>query len=241
MTYHFPSSFCHPITHSSGGLHKNPHRGGAFKLRLIQFHFKLHEQIRKILNLFFPNRKNQIPPIDFDAYTRWRRRHLHDPAPDVTATIDTTTTTPSQAPAPTPSPPSAIVAGTAPETTISSASTTSPSQIPPSESETTALTSPTPTPTPTSTTTTNNTSSPQPDLTPLLPPPSSNSEVAPPPAPAPYPTSFSAIVELISSGKPIQGIKEIPKTVLEGQGSLVTVKTPRKKPWEKQQQGREQC
>ena len=50
--------------------------------------------------------------------------------------------------------------------------------------------------------------------------------------PAPYPTSFAQIVELISSGQPVPGIKEIPPTVLEGQGTQAT-KARRKKPWEK--------
>ncbi|KAK0615526.1 Uncharacterized protein DIS24_g11733 [Lasiodiplodia hormozganensis] len=49
---------------------------------------------------------------------------------------------------------------------------------------------------------------------------------------APYPTSFAHIVELITSGQPIPGIKEIPDTVLEGQGSASTA-SKRKKPWEK--------
>ncbi|KAH7355947.1 hypothetical protein BKA66DRAFT_539632 [Pyrenochaeta sp. MPI-SDFR-AT-0127] len=50
--------------------------------------------------------------------------------------------------------------------------------------------------------------------------------------PAPYPTSFAHIVELITSGKPVPGIKEIPPTVLEGQGTQAA-KARRKKPWEK--------
>lgn len=46
-----------------------------------------------------------------------------------------------------------------------------------------------------------------------------------------YPTSFSRIVELITTGEPIPGIKEVPDTLLSGQDSpAVTVK--RKKPWE---------
>ncbi|KAJ9641968.1 hypothetical protein H2201_004502 [Coniosporium apollinis] len=49
---------------------------------------------------------------------------------------------------------------------------------------------------------------------------------------APYPTSFAHIVELITTGQPIPGIKEIPNTVLEGQGTQST-KERRKKPWEK--------
>ena len=49
---------------------------------------------------------------------------------------------------------------------------------------------------------------------------------------APYPISFSQVVELITRGGPIPGIKEVPDTVLEGQSSLPsTVK--RRKPWEK--------
>ena len=49
---------------------------------------------------------------------------------------------------------------------------------------------------------------------------------------APYPISFSQIVELITSGGPIPGIKEVPDTVLEGQASLPTT-VKRRKPWEK--------
>ena len=49
---------------------------------------------------------------------------------------------------------------------------------------------------------------------------------------APYPTSFSQIIELITSGQPIPGIKDVPDTTLEGQASQNT--TPnRRKPWEK--------
>lgn len=51
-------------------------------------------------------------------------------------------------------------------------------------------------------------------------------------APAPYPTSFSQIVDLITNGQPIPGIKEVPDTILLGQESrAVTAK--RKKPWER--------
>lgn len=49
---------------------------------------------------------------------------------------------------------------------------------------------------------------------------------------APYPTSFAQIVELISTGQPIPGIKEVPSTILEGQSSETTAQT-RRKPWEK--------
>ena len=49
---------------------------------------------------------------------------------------------------------------------------------------------------------------------------------------APYPLSFNHIVELITSGQPIPGIKDVPDTVLEGQASQAT-KVRRKKPWEK--------
>jgi hypothetical protein len=44
--------------------------------------------------------------------------------------------------------------------------------------------------------------------------------------------SYQEIVEMIQSGKPIPGIKEIPDTVLEGQGTTAT-KSARRKPWEK--------
>ena len=49
---------------------------------------------------------------------------------------------------------------------------------------------------------------------------------------APYPTTFSQIVELISTGQPIPGIKEVPDTVLEGQASRASA-GKRRKPWEK--------
>ena len=51
-------------------------------------------------------------------------------------------------------------------------------------------------------------------------------------AAAPYPVTFDEIVELISSGKPVPGIKEIPDTVLEGQEST-KITSKRQKPWEK--------
>lgn len=50
--------------------------------------------------------------------------------------------------------------------------------------------------------------------------------------PPPYPMSFQEIVELISTGKPIPGIKDIPDTLLEGQSSESS-KQARRKPWEK--------
>ncbi|OAL37886.1 hypothetical protein AYO20_02719 [Fonsecaea nubica] len=49
----------------------------------------------------------------------------------------------------------------------------------------------------------------------------------------PYPTSFAAIVDLITRNIPVPGIEEIPPTVLEP-GSSKIDKTPRRrKPWEK--------
>lgn len=54
--------------------------------------------------------------------------------------------------------------------------------------------------------------------------------------PAPYPTSFAHIVDLITSGKPVPGIKDIPSTILTGQGTE-PVKQRRKKPWEKDEPG----
>jgi len=50
--------------------------------------------------------------------------------------------------------------------------------------------------------------------------------------PAPYPTSFEHIVNLITTGQPIPGIKDIPDTVLSGQASQPTA-NKRRKPWEK--------
>ncbi|KAF2268959.1 hypothetical protein CC78DRAFT_558104 [Lojkania enalia] len=62
----------------------------------------------------------------------------------------------------------------------------------------------------------------------ILPTPSLNSSEPP----APYPSSFAHIVELVTTGQPIPGIKEIPNTILTGQGTQA-VKPKRKKPWEK--------
>lgn len=44
--------------------------------------------------------------------------------------------------------------------------------------------------------------------------------------------SYQEIVDLIQSGKPVPGIKEIPTTVLAGQGTTAA-KERRRKPWEK--------
>ena len=49
--------------------------------------------------------------------------------------------------------------------------------------------------------------------------------------PAPYPTSFSQIVDLITTGQPIPGVKQVPDTLLAGQESQPTT-AKRKKPWE---------
>jgi hypothetical protein len=49
---------------------------------------------------------------------------------------------------------------------------------------------------------------------------------------APYPMSFAHIVELIKTGQTIPGIRNIPPTILEGQGTT-RAKPIRKKPWEK--------
>ena len=48
---------------------------------------------------------------------------------------------------------------------------------------------------------------------------------------APYPLPFSRIVELITTGQPVPGVKEIPDTLLEGQSSSSS-HSQRRKPWE---------
>lgn len=50
--------------------------------------------------------------------------------------------------------------------------------------------------------------------------------------PAPYPPTFTQIVDLITTGQPIPGIKDIPDIVLAGQETQPTT-AKRKKPWEK--------
>ncbi|KAL8831475.1 MAG: hypothetical protein Q9191_000847 [Dirinaria sp. TL-2023a] len=50
---------------------------------------------------------------------------------------------------------------------------------------------------------------------------------------APYPNSFGQIVELITQGKPIPGVKEVPNTLLTGQETQPTL-PKRKKPWEQE-------
>ena len=54
--------------------------------------------------------------------------------------------------------------------------------------------------------------------------------------PAPYPTSFSQIVDLITTGQPIPGVKEVPDTLLTGQESQATT-AKRRKPWEQERVG----
>jgi hypothetical protein len=61
----------------------------------------------------------------------------------------------------------------------------------------------------------------------ILPTPSNINE-----PPVPYPSSFAHIVELVTTGQPIPGIREIPDTVLTGQGTQ-PAKPKRRKPWEK--------
>lgn len=46
-----------------------------------------------------------------------------------------------------------------------------------------------------------------------------------------YPQTFASLVQLIQSGAPIPGIKEIPPTVLTGQATVPTA-SKRRKPWE---------
>ncbi|KAE8147947.1 hypothetical protein BDV25DRAFT_25294 [Aspergillus avenaceus] len=69
-----------------------------------------------------------------------------------------------------------------------------------------------------------------------IPPLARNLDQKPPPAcqePA-YPSSFTHIVELITTGQPIPGIQQIPDTVLTGHDTSST-KPKRRKPWEKQE------
>ena len=58
---------------------------------------------------------------------------------------------------------------------------------------------------------------------------STSSQIRDPPAP--YPTSFSQIVNLITTGQQIPGVKQVPDTLLAGQESHPTT-AKRKKPWE---------
>ena len=48
---------------------------------------------------------------------------------------------------------------------------------------------------------------------------------------APYPMSFNQIVDLITNGQPVPGVRDIPDTILSGQGSE-PMRVKRKKPWE---------
>ncbi|KAI5852139.1 hypothetical protein BZA05DRAFT_36514 [Tricharina praecox] len=52
---------------------------------------------------------------------------------------------------------------------------------------------------------------------------------------APYPKSFAEVVELITAGKPIPGIMEIPDTILPLPTEAEAATAPvRRKPWEKE-------
>ncbi|KAK9243980.1 hypothetical protein V1506DRAFT_345198 [Lipomyces tetrasporus] len=50
---------------------------------------------------------------------------------------------------------------------------------------------------------------------------------------APYPSSFAHIVDLITSGKEVPGIKQIPNILLGETASSMAEKAQRRKPWEK--------
>lgn len=60
-------------------------------------------------------------------------------------------------------------------------------------------------------------------------------------ADAPYPEHFRAIIEAVTTGKPVEGIKEIPNTVvrLPGISPVGKMQAP-KKPWERSQPGQEE-
>lgn len=71
---------------------------------------------------------------------------------------------------------------------------------------------------------------------PGAPPPTPMNPSEPTPAgpdKAPYPTSFAHIVELITTGQPIPGIREIPNKISEEKPSE-SIQSKRKKPWETQ-------
>lgn len=53
---------------------------------------------------------------------------------------------------------------------------------------------------------------------------------------APYSSNYQELVDLIVSGKPVPGIKQIPDTVLSDQGSKLEAKS-RVKPWEQKAEG----
>lgn len=61
--------------------------------------------------------------------------------------------------------------------------------------------------------------------------PDASTDTGPVAAEARYPTSFSHIVELITSGRPVPGIKDVPDTILSGRESPAVI-VKRKKPWE---------
>jgi hypothetical protein len=64
-------------------------------------------------------------------------------------------------------------------------------------------------------------------------------EQAQPQEPPPYPTSFAAIVDLITRNIPVPGIEEIPTTILERGSSKSDQARRRKKPWEKDEEEEE--
>lgn len=76
------------------------------------------------------------------------------------------------------------------------------------------------------------------DITPASSPPQKQDPPPPPPPPphdpeatAPLPMSFAHIVELITTGQPIPGIREVPDKISEEEVSE-SAKENKKKPWE---------
>ncbi|KAK9447186.1 uncharacterized protein V1518DRAFT_99858 [Limtongia smithiae] len=69
----------------------------------------------------------------------------------------------------------------------------------------------------------------------LVPTPASATDIASPPAPSntPYPSSFAHIIELITSGKEIPGIKRIPNITLGDAAASQSERAVRSKPWER--------
>ncbi|KAK7203608.1 hypothetical protein BZA70DRAFT_282899 [Myxozyma melibiosi] len=66
------------------------------------------------------------------------------------------------------------------------------------------------------------------------PPPPTTSSTEPPTTNEPqYPSSFAHIVELITSGREIPGIRQIPNIALGETAASVSEKAARRKPWEK--------
>ncbi|KAI5818893.1 hypothetical protein BZA77DRAFT_305260 [Pyronema omphalodes] len=192
-----------------------------------------HEELTNRAKCFYFQKKTGIAVNDM-AYTEWLESSpalTPTPTPAAISGVDASNIL-SQPSVPA-ALPASVIDGTAAipaESALGATDEGAATGIPTAAAGTPAMTataiSPTPNPTPVMP------SSPAPTPAPMQVPPMAVAPGAAEDGDAPYPKSFAEMVELITLGKPIPGIKEIPDTVLDEPENPGVQR--RKKPWEKE-------